>query len=808
MAHEYHLLSWDLDHTAEPSSRPLSIVENYIDSSPPHFDLAGLLSVSDSMLARLSANRSLELYQVRNDTGRTLVSAVYDSKITVYGTPRTFTGVSCMAIIMECVTSQGAFVWVNVDMSPDTAVSECLNEIDNVIIQMGATQVLVTGSLMTELKQTVFETFSYQTFIDLRMQDIESDRWWLPPELESLPTSKVSDEERFLMGLSNGFTHLQVRLGPHLQQFEIPLFIHFSVGLMNSGVPAIVGNIQRTCRSLESMSTVHNLPWVDRVIFLKTLVEYWDVIKPQLKVVAGKLLDSLLRDSKLQQPTFVLPNGTQQWKVKNNSKLVYFRGHDLPTQITADGTQEWLCSFNLERVFSEIGFFTRRGDKPTQITANGTQKWLRGPITNPEYFRVGDKPTQVTANGTQFWFRGSLDQVEFYRDGGKPTVVSKDDHLHMTKEDRKMKSDALGLVIQTYNASVLRDKPPEVLSSIVQYARKNNLGNLVQLVHNYFNPSRMPVVRYISGPQTLTCHTNGQKTIYIFGETHGYTESCKSLPGAVEIKDYLWDLVSTTGAFVDLFLEKSWIASSRLHISFIGDIAVKFNRCFDPKQRHDQGCRLHRSHYGDIRQLKDTNIPDTIFRHLVDREGIPAREHTDMIMKFLEPFADPDDSKIIDLVFSYIYNDKLLNKELRKTDMRDKILNLARYSIRRELDFGIHIRLRIHDLQDIVRENGNVLLDIETNPDIRSIGRSLSFLTDSFMDAYLLSRVFRKFDTSKSMWDQPKEAHNIVIYAGDWHSQNYREFLEQNGYTQIAAATQADTRCLDMSGFPQPFFHP
>jgi uncharacterized protein YnzC (UPF0291/DUF896 family) len=44
------------------------------------------------------------------------------------------------------------------------------------------------------------------------------------------------------------------------------------------------------------------------------------------------------------------------------------------------------------------------------------------------------------------------------------------------------------------------------------------------------------------------------------------------------------------------------------------------------------------------------------------------------------------------------------------------------------------------------------------------------------MDTYCLSRVFKKFDVETDF--QPKETHNIIIYAGDLHSDMYSEFIE------------------------------
>ena len=100
------------------------------------------------------------------------------------------------------------------------------------------------------------------------------------------------------------------------------------------------------------------------------------------------------------------------------------------------------------------------------------------------------------------------------------------------------------------------------------------------------------------------------------------------------------------------------------------------------------------------------------------------------------------------------------------------------------------------------------------------------------VDGYLLGRIFRTFvidpeDINKERpTDEPYEPHNIIIYAGNAHSINYRRFLDRLGFIpiswvgedwrkvpehriksyQIYRYRPNPANCIDMKDFPQPFF--
>jgi len=93
---------------------------------------------------------------------------------------------------------------------------------------------------------------------------------------------------------------------------------------------------------------------------------------------------------------------------------------------------------------------------------------------------------------------------------------------------------------------------------------------------------------------------------------------------------------------------------------------------------------------------------------------------------------------------------------------------------------------------------------------------SMFILINTYIaDYYLLCRIFREFDLSldakSERWtDEPKEPHNIIIYAGNRHSDKVRRFLQELDFDVIHSTDTSVENCIYMKDFPQPFFsnHP
>ena len=113
--------------------------------------------------------------------------------------------------------------------------------------------------------------------------------------------------------------------------------------------------------------------------------------------------------------------------------------------------------------------------------------------------------------------------------------------------------------------------------------------------------------------------------------------------------------------------------------------------------------------------------------------------------------------------------------------------------------------------------------DPKVSPDY--IAQQATFLFDGLiimnsftMDFYLLCRLFRNFNV-KSTDQQPSKPRNVIIYAGDAHSQRYRSVLRSMGFKMERFTTVNEEEiiskshhgvipkgCLSLENFPSPLF--
>lgn len=95
--------------------------------------------------------------------------------------------------------------------------------------------------------------------------------------------------------------------------------------------------------------------------------------------------------------------------------------------------------------------------------------------------------------------------------------------------------------------------------------------------------------------------------------------------------------------------------------------------------------------------------------------------------------------------------------------------------------------------------------------------QALIQITSPIADAYLLSRIFKTFDTKttnpvkKRDFDEPEKQHNIIIYGGNAHADRCRKFLEDvASFKRLEQNTVEKPirakNCLDMTGITQPLF--
>jgi hypothetical protein len=138
-----------------------------------------------------------------------------------------------------------------------------------------------------------------------------------------------------------------------------------------------------------------------------------------------------------------------------------------------------------------------------------------------------------------------------------------------------------------------------------------------------------------------------------------------------------------------------------------------------------------------------------------------------------------------------IRENRLINKELDKIqypEIKEKILEFVEKKVVKEVKKDmIYFQTYVPDILNDSSSSYEVLTAY------RQINLCILVPCARISDAYTLARMFKKFNMKElqekgyeGATDQPDEAHNIIVYAGDAHSQMYRKFLEKKlGFEKI-----------------------
>jgi len=400
---------------------------------------------------------------------------------------------------------------------------------------------------------------------------------------------------------------------------------------------------------------------------------------------------------------------------------------------------------------------------------------------------------------------------------------------------------------------------------------------LSELILSHEDPSiKKPYADFIGGPKSLTLQWSSyyKKLIYIFGESHWRYHDCPKIDDKKTMiaEDYIYQLYQNGDMFADVYIETGaffknkgvWIEE---RVTRLAEIRKKFTSCL-LNANSDENCRKGRVHYIDIRQIfggedhiKYGNIRQYVNQYLffVNKD---KQEYIDDLKIF---FTDIQVLKMIEEVVSYspeefiqyylkdeFYSNYLFKKELDRanTNIKDKITsfideNIQKYNIQSIIEDIKSLKKALDDCEEdgvsITFEGDETKTeypsyefdslkkeDEETESFykylrelLRKIHKNLLDLEALVVDGYLLARVFKNFnidveeETKRRRTDEPYEPHNIVIYAGDLHSNRYRQFLKELGFELIAItgkdwrdkdSTNPYENCISMEGFPQPFF--
>ena len=166
--------------------------------------------------------------------------------------------------------------------------------------------------------------------------------------------------------------------------------------------------------------------------------------------------------------------------------------------------------------------------------------------------------------------------------------------------------------------------------------------------------------------------------------------------------------------------------------------------------------------------------------------------------------------KMLDFFMTQTRN-KYVDKELDKIDkdIYKAIINFAEYEIKERI--VLYKRLWQTNVPIILIFKSSDKIFVKCFMEIFNYTLYINYLVANM---YLLARIFKNFDNKdQTLIDQPSKAHNIIIYAGDKHSELCRKFLNQNlGFKQIADSGIKEIipgdnmHCLNMKTIQQPLF--
>jgi hypothetical protein len=338
------------------------------------------------------------------------------------------------------------------------------------------------------------------------------------------------------------------------------------------------------------------------------------------------------------------------------------------------------------------------------------------------------------------------------------------------------------------------------------------------------------------------------------------------------IEDYMKDLILNTDSYIDFYIEE------KAHFGYDQDfsdytdnkrITIMINRfreCISNVRTRNtnQNCRLSRSHYFDIRQGVVNGNFDIVSQinfalcMLFDKYKFNSENNDNPKRNFVKDFTEIYENKLFEVFidkikseeedkeFAAYLQEELINKYIFLNDKIDR--STMKQSIRTFiLD---EIKVTALTLKEIIQTNLENLFDefelftitddklvVKKNrPNFTRSGKMIKVdhfdkfvkcvsrfhqalinLNSIIADAYLLSRIFKTFDTKtthpvkKRNFDEPENPHNIIIYAGNAHADRCRKFLEDvASFKRLEENTVENPirakNCLDMTGITQPLF--
>jgi len=444
--------------------------------------------------------------------------------------------------------------------------------------------------------------------------------------------------------------------------------------------------------------------------------------------------------------------------------------------------------------------------------------------------------------------------------------------------------DICDILIETYNVNKFDSAAKELKSAVYEEAKKcseahdmeiyakkgdttvvktNKRDILMKLIENHFDPSiQQPMPQFIAGPTTLTVHKSRdeKRMIYIFGEAHSDIKDCRMFkdeedekwnsdnPDKMTIDHFLYELMKTTSAYLDIYFEFIFPEIGFPEIGFpeeyhngpinshLDNLFQKFKKCIHESRSKDD-CSLARVHYFDSRRriyngesIQGSSIVDKLiekinyFKIIYNHDKLPLIQAYKEIVKtddnmqqILYALWTQDEEEFKDFWIKLLndnefniketksgkYEDRATTQEIEimtriKSFMETEIVRIAmkHREIYYKLTYAILTMVKQRNEED--EEDKEDKEDKEDELFYDAFEVLIKYITKPsarIADVYLLARLFKDFDMTKmnthanDVTDQPAKAYNVIIYAGDSHAKKCRHFLNDiAGFEEIASS--------------------
>jgi hypothetical protein len=381
-------------------------------------------------------------------------------------------------------------------------------------------------------------------------------------------------------------------------------------------------------------------------------------------------------------------------------------------------------------------------------------------------------------------------------------------------------------LIKTYDCKYL-----DVMDPLLKYSFYTKITHCVtnkivlkKLFDNFFqnryNKDNRPAPLYIGGPNSLTVHYDPKenKNIYIFGDMYDSHMNCNEVglqtdDSMMSIEDFLVTLLKTTDAFLDIFLDVSLDNNTYRQDLRINQIYEKLKKCIKKDSRNDVECLLGRVHWTEINPYNN----------------LTHQQYIDLFNEISSAHQKDPDRGIFNFFDIKLRTNVHNIKKFNYSEQSHRVFRLTPF-------MSEELERKINNYGDNFPNNINILLNSATrqqdeiNSAIEFVKNALRHIGDITSDFYTLSRMYKPYRidvTTKPalhhaiivqpkpafegaiIGDQPKKAHNIIVYAGEVHSNRIRKFLTSQKiimYERTGILGENKT-CIKTRDITMPFFN-